>query len=106
MCPHLGERLEGVDTVVHGALDVIHGVLRGPAQHDGRHAARLVVLLNHQALRAADLLRARSATSSHCSLNLVSGLVSNMCRSTNQDSPFRKCHRPTRRKSDQVAILE
>mmetsp|Transcript_25775 Transcript_25775/g.63408 ORF Transcript_25775/g.63408 Transcript_25775/m.63408 type:complete len:528 (-) Transcript_25775:116-1699(-) len=52
----LGERLEGVDAVVHGALDVVHSVLGGAPQHDGGHAAGLVVLLHHHALGAADLL--------------------------------------------------
>ena len=40
------------------------------------------------------------------SLNSVSGLVSNVSRSTNQNCPFRKSHRPTRRKSGRVTILE
>jgi hypothetical protein len=41
----------------------------------------------------------------HDGLNSVSGLVSNVSRSTNQDCPFRKCHKQTRR-SYRVAIFE
>jgi len=51
------------------------------------------------------------ASTIHQSLNSVSGLVwyrwygTDSC-STNQNCPFRESHRPTRRRSDRVAILE
>ena len=34
---YLGESLEGINTIIYGSLDVIHDVVCGSADHNGRH---------------------------------------------------------------------
>mmetsp|Transcript_5885 Transcript_5885/g.19560 ORF Transcript_5885/g.19560 Transcript_5885/m.19560 type:complete len:214 (-) Transcript_5885:871-1512(-) len=52
----LGKRLERVHAVIHGALDVVHHVLRASAKHHGGYPGGGVVLLHDHALGPADLL--------------------------------------------------
>mmetsp|Transcript_28425 Transcript_28425/g.83400 ORF Transcript_28425/g.83400 Transcript_28425/m.83400 type:complete len:466 (+) Transcript_28425:230-1627(+) len=49
-------RLDGVDAVVDGALDVVHDVGRRAAHHDGGHLRSGVLLLEDGAVGRADLL--------------------------------------------------
>eukprot|EP00982_Pelagococcus_subviridis_P010906 31036-Pelagococcus_subviridis.AAC.2 len=83
----LRQRLERVHAVVDRALDVVHDVLRGPAQHHGGHARRLVVLLDDDALRPADLL--------HVDLRNVPELVRGGARELDESDRVRRAAEPS-----------
>ena len=69
----------------------LHGNERALLVHHRRHVRTHPLAPLHR-----PQLGPHSCSVSKLSLNSVSDLASNVFRSTNQDCPFGKCHRPTR----------